>query len=83
MKSNNPEAVLNRQSVAVKVIKAEIGSARPINALKEVDLLRRLSHPNIVEFIELIQSETRIYVVTEYCGGGDLRDMLNKRINER
>jgi serine/threonine protein kinase len=79
----NPEAILNRQFVAVKVIKTTIGSAKPMDALKEVDLLRRLSHPNIVEFIELIQSETRIYVVMEYCGGGDLRDMLNKRIDER
>jgi serine/threonine protein kinase len=78
-----PGAILTRQLVAVKVIKTTIGSAKPTDALKEVDLLRRLSHPNIVEFIELIQSETRIYVVMEYCGGGDLRDMLNGRIDVR
>ena len=38
----------------------------------EVKILRTLHHPNIVRVYDLFESEAEIYIVMEYCSGGDL-----------
>eukprot|EP00562_Extubocellulus_spinifer_P028210 CAMPEP_0178645634 /NCGR_PEP_ID=MMETSP0698-20121128/18934_1 /TAXON_ID=265572 /ORGANISM="Extubocellulus spinifer, Strain CCMP396" /LENGTH=524 /DNA_ID=CAMNT_0020286713 /DNA_START=428 /DNA_END=2002 /DNA_ORIENTATION=- len=38
----------------------------------EVNILRTLHHPNIVRVYDVFESETEIYIVMEYCSGGDL-----------
>ena len=39
----------------------------------EIDIMRRLSHPNIVKFYDCIWKPTKIYLIIEYCNGGNLR----------
>ncbi|XP_042301521.1 serine/threonine-protein kinase Nek5 isoform X2 [Sceloporus undulatus] len=39
---------------------------------KEVALLARLKHPNIVTFYTSIQEKNKLYIIMEYCDGGDL-----------
>ena len=38
----------------------------------EIDVLRDLDHPNIVKAYEVYESKSNIYIVMEYCSGGDL-----------
>jgi NIMA (never in mitosis gene a)-related kinase len=40
----------------------------------EVNILRELRHPNIVKYYDRIldKRRTKIYIVMEYCEGGDL-----------
>ena len=39
----------------------------------EVEILKRLDHPNIVRAIETFDYHNRLYIVLEFChGGGDL-----------
>ena len=45
----------------------------------EVELLRFLDHPNIVKVYEFFQDSDRIYIVTEFCNGGELYDVINQR----
>ncbi|CAL9136728.1 unnamed protein product [Musa textilis] len=42
------------------------------NLLSEVFILRRINHPNIIALYDFIQSSGRIYLILEYCRGGDL-----------
>ncbi|KAK7349364.1 hypothetical protein VNO77_06679 [Canavalia gladiata] len=42
------------------------------NLLKEISILSTVHHPNIIRLFEAIQTNDRIYLVLEYCGGGDL-----------
>ena len=44
----------------------------------EVNILRELRHPCIVRYYDrIIDKETmRLYIVMEYCGGGDLARMI-------
>lgn len=44
----------------------------------EVNILRDLKHPNIVQFVDRIidHSQRRIYIVQEYCNGGDLASYI-------
>ena len=67
----------------MKVIATSTGCSEPEHALKEVELLRSLTHPNIVAFIDLIQSKTHVYIIMEFCDGGDLRDVLSDCIKRK
>jgi calcium-dependent protein kinase len=38
----------------------------------EIDILRRLDHPNIIRLYETFEESNNIYLVLELCSGGDL-----------
>lgn len=64
---------------AIKVIpKGKKGSS--VSEIKnEIELLRHLDHPNIVQIYECYESESSFCIVTEYCEGGELFDFIIKR----
>ena len=43
---------------------------------REIRLLRYFNHPNIVKFYEYVDTNTDIFVVTEYISEGDLFDVI-------
>ncbi|XP_004578724.2 serine/threonine-protein kinase Nek2 [Ochotona princeps] len=53
--------------------------------VSEVNLLRELKHPNIVRYYDRIidRSNTTLYIVMEYCEGGDLASVIAKGTKER
>ena len=53
--------------------------------VSEVNLLRELKHPNIVRYYDRIidRTNTTIYLVMEYCEGGDLSKLILKCKKER
>ncbi|KAJ6343889.1 hypothetical protein OIU76_005605 [Salix suchowensis] len=59
--------------VAVKEIDKKLLSPKVSeNLLKEISILSTINHPNIIRFYESIETEDRIFLVLEYCEGGDL-----------
>ncbi|KAG6748286.1 hypothetical protein POTOM_048203 [Populus tomentosa] len=59
--------------VAVKEIDKKLLSPKVSeNLLKEISILSTINHPNIIRFFESIETEDRIFLVLEYCEGGDL-----------
>jgi serine/threonine protein kinase len=44
--------------------------------LRELALLTKLRHPNIIRFQSLAYTAKTRYVVTDYCAGGTLRDLM-------
>ncbi|KAM6934584.1 serine/threonine-protein kinase Nek5 [Xenentodon cancila] len=44
---------------------------------KEVTLLSKMKHPNIVAFITSFQERGSLFIVMEYCDGGDLMKKIN------
>ncbi|KAM3867701.1 serine/threonine-protein kinase Nek2-like [Diretmus argenteus] len=52
--------------------------------MSEVNLLRELMHPNIVRYQGHILDETntKLYIVMEYCEGGDLSSLITRCIKE-
>merc|ERR1712136_603632 len=48
-------------------------------ARKEVAVLSKMRHPNIVQYIESFEENSHLYIVMEYCEGGDLYAMINKQ----
>lgn len=61
--------------VAIKVIfKAKIPDLKVIRA--EIKVLQTLDHPNIVKYYETYENSEYLYIVMEYCPGGDLIDFM-------
>ncbi|XP_053315056.1 serine/threonine-protein kinase Nek2 [Spea bombifrons] len=53
--------------------------------VSEVNLLRELKHPNIVRYYDRIidRTNTTLYIVMEYCEGGDLASLIAKCTKDR
>ncbi|XP_060947800.1 serine/threonine-protein kinase Nek2 [Limanda limanda] len=53
--------------------------------VSEVNLLRELKHPNIVRYYDRIidRTNTTLYIIMEYCEGGDLSSIIDRCIKER
>uniref|UniRef100_A0A8C6W6W7 non-specific serine/threonine protein kinase n=1 Tax=Nannospalax galili TaxID=1026970 RepID=A0A8C6W6W7_NANGA len=48
-------------------------------AKKEVVLLAKMKHPNIVTFFSSFQESSRLLIVMEYCDGGDLMKRIQRQ----
>ncbi|XP_047324467.1 CBL-interacting serine/threonine-protein kinase 12-like [Impatiens glandulifera] len=66
--------VKTQESVAIKIIdKEKILKRGLISHIKrEIAILRRVRHPNIVRLFEVMATKTKIYFVMEYVRGGEL-----------
>lgn len=47
------------------------------NFLKEVAVLRSLSHSNVLRFIGVLYRDKKLHLVTEYVPGGSLKDLIH------
>ncbi|XP_051511648.1 serine/threonine-protein kinase Nek1-like isoform X2 [Myxocyprinus asiaticus] len=62
----------------------EIGISRMSNkerqeSRKEVSVLANMSHPNIVQYKESFEESGCLYIVMDYCEGGDLFKKINNQ----
>lgn len=67
------------ENVAVKVIqKYQLDEKQRASVLKEVALMRKLDHPNIVKFLDFIENDQFYYIVQELLEGGELFNQIVK-----
>ncbi|KAL6760431.1 kinase-like domain-containing protein [Haematococcus lacustris] len=65
--------------VAIKEIHTDkLNSKLHASLASEISVLQRTAHKNIVGLVELLQEPGRIFLVLEYCGGGDLSHYLRR-----
>ncbi|KAK8479712.1 hypothetical protein V6N13_015560 [Hibiscus sabdariffa] len=67
-------------SVAIKVIDKEkiLKGGLIAHIKREISILRRVRHPNIVQLFEVMATKTKIYFVMEYVRGGELFNKVAK-----
>ena len=66
--------------VIFKIIqKNYLDQAQYDSFMKEADILGQLNHPNIVKFVKIIESETRVFLVMELVKGGQLQEYIEER----
>lgn len=72
--------VKTNESVAIKVIdKEKIMKGGLIAHIKrEISILRRVRHPNIVQLFEVMATKSKIFFVMEYVKGGELFNKVAK-----
>lgn len=46
-------------------------------------MIKALDHPNIVNVVEYFEDAERVYVIFEYCKGGELYQDINARIKDK
>uniref|UniRef100_A0A915KQD6 non-specific serine/threonine protein kinase n=1 Tax=Romanomermis culicivorax TaxID=13658 RepID=A0A915KQD6_ROMCU len=64
-----------REVLAVKCIaksKVCVTQTAQDNLVREIDILKKLSHPNIVRLVDFLWDKNNVYLITEYCNAGDL-----------
>ena len=49
--------------------------------LKEIEVLIKLEHPNIIKIFEYFTDDLNYYLITEYISGGELYEGLVKMLN--
>jgi calcium-dependent protein kinase len=65
------------QTRAVKILKKTDQDQEKL--FLEVDILARLSHPNIMQVFEFYNDNTNFYIVSEFCSGGELFDCITEQ----
>lgn len=46
---------------------------------REIDILKRIRHPNIIQLFEIIETPKQLFLITEYASGGELFDYIVKK----
>jgi len=66
-KSSNQEVFALKQIMLDRISKEFLDELR-----NEIDILRKMDHPNIIKAYETFERKHKIFIVMEYCSGGDL-----------
>ena len=75
--------IIFKNIVAMKIIKKH-ENMNNLLIKNEIDILKQLSHPNIVRIYEFYETENNFYLIDEYCACGELYNYINKStLNEQ
>ncbi|XP_054469069.1 serine/threonine-protein kinase NIM1 [Anoplopoma fimbria] len=68
---------LTKDKVALKILdKTRLDSQAQRLLSKEITSMECLHHPNLVCLYEVVETPSRLYLVLEYAGGGDLHNRI-------
>uniref|UniRef100_A0ABM5EWX6 Serine/threonine-protein kinase ULK3 n=1 Tax=Pogona vitticeps TaxID=103695 RepID=A0ABM5EWX6_9SAUR len=69
-----------REVVAIKCVnKKSLNKASVENLLTEIEILKTVRHPHIVELKDFQWNKEYIYLIMEFCAGGDLSHFIHSR----
>ncbi|EAR91137.2 Serine/Threonine kinase domain protein (macronuclear) [Tetrahymena thermophila SB210] len=75
------------ENVAIKILDKDkiVDESDKIRVAREIQILRKIRHPNIIQLYEIIESQTQLFLITEYAPNNELFDFIVKRnrLNER
>ena len=79
-------SVVNIQTGATvamkKIEKVKENEIDDLEIKNEIDILKKLDHPNIVKIYEFYNTLTDFYIVTEYCKKGELYSYIKRSYSE-
>ena len=74
--------VFTGEKVAVKVIdKTKLDEVSRAHLFQEVRCMKLVQHPNVVRLYEVIDTQTKLYLILELGDGGDLYDYIMRHEN--
>eukprot|EP01016_Furgasonia_blochmanni_P008849 TRINITY_DN13651_c0_g1_i4.p1 TRINITY_DN13651_c0_g1~~TRINITY_DN13651_c0_g1_i4.p1 ORF type:complete len:340 (-),score=29.48 TRINITY_DN13651_c0_g1_i4:119-1138(-) len=69
------------KAVAIKVLDKELlkDDYMRKSLINEIDNMKRVNHPHVVQFITMLHTSHNIYLVCEYCNGGSLQRYIESK----
>ena len=75
--------IIFQSKVAMKIIQKDPNNELDEQEIRnEIDILKQLSHPNIVKIFEFYISNSHYYIITEYCKEGELFSYIKNKYSE-
>lgn len=69
-----------QREVAIKIVTRRKLTQKLLDNLEgEIAILKAVSHPNIVELLECLKTDSHIYLVMDFSAGGDLSQYIRKK----
>ena len=66
-----------KQTRAIKILQKK--NINMDDLLTEISIVSKLSHPSIMQVFEIFEDNTNVYIVSEYCKGGELFDIISEK----
>ncbi|CDW81651.1 carbon catabolite derepressing protein [Stylonychia lemnae] len=69
------------QKVAIKILeKKKIKDVNDVERVtREIHILKIVRHPNIIQLYEIIETQSKLYLIMEHCSNGELFDYITSR----
>ncbi|XP_046630920.1 serine/threonine-protein kinase SIK3-like isoform X3 [Daphnia pulicaria] len=77
---------ITKSKVAIKIVdKTKLDEDNLNKTKREVEVMKKLKHPNIIKLYQVIDTDDTLFLVTEYVPGGEIFDYLvaNGRMTEK
>lgn len=79
--------ILTGEKVAVKILEKEriVDVADVERVAREIHILKLVQHPHVIQLYEIIETPKQLYLIMEFCNGGELFDYIvaSGRVRER
>ncbi|XP_042594964.1 serine/threonine-protein kinase Nek3 isoform X3 [Cyprinus carpio] len=75
------QPINEEQNYVMKEIRLPKADSGIRNSKREAVLLSRMKHPNVVAFKESFEADGHLYIVMEFCSGGDLLQRIQQQKN--
>ena len=73
----------NNHQVAIKrIIKENAKSIDGLSFTNEIEVLKKLTHPNITKILEFYNTDDAFWIVEEHCQYGELFEIIKEDFNE-
>lgn len=71
--------IVHGTEVAIKeIVTGRLNKKLQESLMSEIFILKRITHPNIIQLHDIIEKPGKIHLVLEYCKGGDLSMYLQR-----
>ena len=69
---------LTNEKVAIKILeKSRIKDKKDIERIsREIKILKKVRHPNVIQLYEIIETESELFLIMEFCQNGELFDYI-------
>lgn len=75
--------LMTKANVAMKKInKVKENEIDEMEIKNEINILKKLDHPNIVKILEFYSTDKSYYIITDYCSCGELYNQIKHQYNE-
>src|SRR6478752_6047631 len=73
----------NNNEVAIKCItKSKVSKISLDYVYKEIEIMKKLSHPNIIKLIDTLDTDKHIYIICEYCNYKTISILFDIKLSE-